>query len=366
VSIQPLKLYRQSTLRGFTICPRRTMHALIAGPDSTRGWVGRTGDLGRAFHEFQFRYLTTLKGSDDQQLSTQEAIEIMYEILAEAPFTLPFEQMDDLRWLVLGYCDIKWDPRMLKGAELEKEIHADVACPDGEVRVFKGTPDVLMFDPPDGLLIIDAKSSKGKPAGPKVAPEPGEVVEARKYLSDLFQGDGYSYLGMRKYPSVQRVTFREYHLRSGQIRQGTLTREDLEHVERKLRVVMMNLDRALGEGEGSPLWEPKPGKHCAKQCPVARSCPIPEEQRGEGGIGSQETADSVARLYAVAKAQYTQSAAQLKAWQEAGNAAGRVSESEEVRWGPEPDAWSRKGNGRGFGLHAAVGLVDGENEERAA
>jgi hypothetical protein len=124
-------------------------------------------------------------------------------------------------------------------------------------------------------VIVDAKSGRGRPKGPRLEPAAGEVVEDRKYLSDLFQGDTYSYLGMRKYPSVQRVTFREYHLRSGQIRQGTLTREDLEHVERKLGIVMMNLDACGRRGRGVAVVGAAPGEALCASVPGGAVVPDP-------------------------------------------------------------------------------------------
>lgn len=354
MTLSPLVEYRQSHLRGFTICPRRTKHDLLAGPDSVRGWVGRAGDLGTAFHEFQFRYLTTLRDAGHVQMPTQEGIEVMYETLAELPFTLPFAQMDELRYLVLGFCDIKWDPRLLKGAAFEEELRADVVCPDGEVRTVKGTPDVLMFDPPEGLLIIDSKSGRGRAKGPRVEPEPGEVVEERKYLSDLFQGDTYSFLGMRRYPSARYVKFKEFHLRSGQVRQGTLSREALEHVERKLAVVMMQLDRAIGEGEDSALWAPRPGSHCARQCPVARSCPIPFEERGDGAISDLDDARLAARRFAVLEGERKALIDQVKAWvEDPSNAIPEANEDQVVGWRPP------LGKGRRFGLWSKSDFEEG-------
>jgi hypothetical protein len=50
------------------------------------------------------------------------------------------------------------------------------------------------------------------------------------------------------------------------------------------------------------------------------------------------------------KAQVEQSASQSKAWTEAGHPPGKANEREELRWGPEPDMWARKGGGRGFKL----------------
>ena len=349
------EVFRQSLLRGFTVCPRRTMHGMLAGENTTTGWVGYAGDLGTAFHEFAAEYLRTLYREGHGQMPTQEAIEVMYEVLARLPFTLPFEALDELRHLVLGFCDLLWNPKKILA--LEETLTSDVVCPDGEVRVLKGQPDVLMADPPHGLIVVDFKTGRGRPRGPRAEPEVGEVVEDRKYLSDLFQGDTYSLLALRRYPSARHVIFRELHLRSGQIRQGRLSREELEHVERKLAVTMMQLDRAIGEGEESPLWAPRPGSHCTRQCPVARSCPIPKEMRGDGAIESPADADGAARAFAVLEGQRKALIEQVKAYvEDPANPLPSANEDQVVGWKPP------SGKGRRFGLWPRADVVENESE----
>lgn len=347
-------VYRQSLLRGFTICARRTMHGMLVDDDLPTGWVETSGDLGTAFHAFQEKYLRQLAVSGEVQMPTQEAIEVMYEALAQLPFVLPFDDLDDLRIMVLKFCDIQWNPRLLKHAAFEEELRAEIVCPDGVTRVLKGTPDVLMFDPPAGLLITDGKSGRGRPRGPRTEPEPGEIVEKREYLSDLFQGDVYSLLGMRRYPTAQYALFREYHVRSGQIRQGRLMREQLEHVERKLAVLMMRLDDAISEGEASKLWRPRPGRHCTRQCPVARSCPIPQEMRGDGAIETPEQANEAAARWAVLEGEREALRGQLKAYvEDPSHPLPAANENEQVRWEPPV------GKGRKFGLHPSVEVERG-------
>lgn len=350
-------VYRQSLLRGFTICPRRTKHGLLVGDDMVTGWVERYGDLGTAFHEFAAEYLRTLYRQGQGQMPTQEAVEVMYEVLGRLPFTLPFEQLDELRWLVLGFCDLLWNPKRILA--LEETLTAEIVCPDGEVRTLKGQPDVLLADPPDWLIVADYKSGRGRPRGPRTEPEVGEVVEERKYLSDLFQGDVYSLLALRRYPTAQGVIFRELHLRSGQIRQGRLTREQLEHVERKLAVVMMNLDRAISGGEDSPLWAPRPGSHCTRQCPVVRSCPIPFEQRGDGAISDADDAHNAARRFAVLEGERKALIEQIKAWSEdPSNPLPAVNEDQVAAWKPPT------GKGRRFGLWSRADIES--SQETAA
>jgi hypothetical protein len=355
MSLERPEVFRQSLLQGFTTCARRTKHALIAGDDMTTGFVGHSGDLGTALHAVAREILRTLWKQGERQIPTQEAVEIMYEVIPTLPFALPFEALDELRWLVLGFCDYTWDPKRILA--LEEEIRVDVECPDGVTRVLKGQPDILLADPPDGLVVIDLKSGRGRPKGPRVEPEAGEVVEGREYLSSMFQGDTYSLLGLRRYPAAKRVTFRELHLRSGQIRQVTLSREALEHVERKLAVTMMLVDRAISEGEDSGLWKPRPGKHCARQCPVAVSCPIPREMRGDGSIESPEQADAAARAAAVLEGTRTALLESIKAWAEdPANPLPRVNEREVYAWNPP------LGKGRRFKLWAESDLVTASSE----
>lgn len=348
------EVYRQSLLRGFTICARRTMHGMLVDDDLATGWVDAAGDLGTAFHEWMAEYLRTLARQREAQMPTQEAVEVMYEVLARLPFTLPVEQLDDLRWLVLGFCDIQWNTKRILA--LEERLEAEIVCPDGVTRVLKGQPDILLADPPDGLIVIDAKSGRGRPKGPRSEPEEGEVIEGRKYLSDTFQLDTYALLGLKHYPAARRVTGRELHLRSKQVRQATVTREELEHVERKLASIMMSLDAAVAEGEESPRWRPRPGSHCTRQCPVARSCPIPQEMRGDGAITTAEEAHEAARAWAVLEGQRAALRGQLKAWvEDPTHPQPAANEGEQVRWEPP------LGKGRKFGLHPAV-VSNGEVE----
>lgn len=356
MSLERPEVFRQSLLQGFTICARRTKYGLIAGDDSTSGWVGYRGELGRAFHAVAAEILRTLHRQNERQMPSQECIEILYETLPTLDFALPFDALDELRWLVLGFCDYAWDPRRILA--LEERLTSEVECPDGVTRVLKGQPDILIADPPDALIVVDLKSGRSRPRGPRVEPEAGEVVEGRQYLDSTFQGDTYSLLALRKYPAAQRIVFRELHIRSGQIRQSTLGREALEHVERKLVTTMMLLDRAISEGEDSKLWAPRPGSHCARQCPVARSCTVPLEQRGPGGIENEMQAHAAAHAAAVLEGQRTALLGSLKSWvEDPANPLPRVNEREVYAWRPPT------GKGRRFGLVAEADLVSTTEEE---
>ena len=352
------EVYRQSLLNGFTTCPRRTKFGLLAGEEHTVGWVGHSGDLGTALHAVAREILRTLYRQGEPQMPTQEAIEVLYEVVGQLPFTLPTEALDDLRWLTLAFAGYRWNPKRILA--LEEEIRVPIECPDGQWRTLKGQPDILMADPPTGLIVIDLKSGRARPKGPRIEPEQGEIVEGREYLAGMFQGTTYSLLGLHTYPAARRVIFRELHLRSGQVRQMTLGRDELEHVERQLAHTMMQIDRAIGEGPKSELWAPRPGSHCTRRCPVARSCPIPREQRGEGGIATEIQARDAARALAVLEGQRAALISQLKAWvKDPNNPLPMANDHEFAGWNPP------LGRGRRFGLWD-VEVLEQPQEEAVA
>jgi hypothetical protein len=366
--------FRQSLLAGFETCPRRTMHGLRVGDDLAVGWVESTGDLGTVVHAVLAEILRSMWRQGERLIPTQEAIEIMREVYGRGSIVLPTEDRHTLRRLVLKFCAIPFPPqRFAIGAGgqpmIEQRLTLAVECPDGVTRTLKGQPDVILTDPPDGLIIRDWKSGRGKPKEPRdkslmvTSEETGNTLAiGKEYLSERghFQLDVYGLLallgrlddGTRLMPGVHNATLQEFHLRSGQIRQATLGIEEArEHVLDDIARHLMMLDRAIAEGPKSKLWKPRPGSHCLKQCPVSRSCPIPTEQRGEGALSTQAMADREAAAFVLTGARHEQGRLRLKAWEEAGNPAGRVNDREAVRWGPEDGAWQTKGGGRKFGVY---------------
>jgi hypothetical protein len=359
--------YRQSLLAGMEKCPRRTKADIQLG-DYTAGWTESSADLGTVGHAVFAAILEALrhpewgdlKPDGSKEISTQEAVEIMYEQVAAADVVLPYTDLEALLGMVLTFATFKFRPQSILC--IEQRLRLPIECPDGVVRVLKGQPDLVTSNPPTGLVIEDFKTGRGVPRTPRDKSlihtvEGVEVVIGRKYLSDRghFQGDTYGLLALKGFlddgtqisPSATHVDFRERHIRSNAQRLMRLTRDDLEHVRRRIGLKMMQVDQAIQDGARSKLWKPRPGSHCNRQCPVARSCPVPREQRGDGAIDSQAAADRAAAAFAVADAQREQIVAQSKAWTEDGNPPGKVNEHEELRWGPDPGAWAAKG-GRGF------------------
>lgn len=346
-------VFRQSLVAGFVTCPRRTRFALHAGDDVSTGWVEDTGDLGTALHEVAAEILRTLKRGKEERMPHQEAIEIMYETMRASRIVLDVPSLEQLRKLVLGLCRIRWVEPHRRILTIEEDLTLDILCEDGEIRTLKGTPDVVMLDG-TGVKIIDYKSGRGKPSAPKGPyPEAGKIVEGREYLSvrGQIQGEIYGLLALAQYLPATHYTFMEYHLRSGQIRQITLRRDELEHVQRRAALLLEQLDDAIAGGPKHPRWFPRAGAHCTRQCPVARSCPIPPEQRGDGVIDSQAKADRAAAAWAVLEGQRTGLRSQLLAAYEEGGLIGNANDHEQVRYEPLEQ---ERGVSRKFGVHPTI------------
>lgn len=341
--MRELATFRQSILSSFETCPRRT-RADMAIPDNlSTGNVGVSADLGTLVHEVNAEILRTLRRQGEAQIPTQEAVEIMREVYAASPIVLPAQERDDLRWLTLGFCNYRFEPKRFLA--IEQKLEASLRCPDGETRTVTGTPDLLMQDSGNGIIILDWKSGRGKPPSPRKPPPEGQPIQGKQYLSERghMQLDTYGFLAMTEYPAAEYAILRELHLRSGEIREATLGRDELEHVEHELAAHMQKLDTAIEEGEDSELWRPRPGRHCLRQCPVARSCPIPVEQRGEGSLENDEQADQMAREWPVVDGLRDHLRENLKAYHEDTGYAPQVGDGTVLRWK------EKEGGGRSFG-----------------
>jgi hypothetical protein len=280
---------RVSLLRMHDCCPQAAKWA-------TEGFQDFTTDeaaLGTVFHAVAEEMLKALRASGMPNIPTQEGIEIGYEVLARPDMPhLSSEGMEELRWLILGFCKHPWPAERIMS--LERRLFASIPCQDGVTRTLTGQPDVLIACPPDGAEIIDYKSGRTKPP----APRDGDFTKdnGRPYLSErgAFQLDSYGFLVLNTYPQMQWVRLRECFLRIGEEREATLYRADLEHVHRRLAIHLERLDKTL-TGEVKP--EARPGTHCKPQCPRISDCPIRSEERREGAIGDDDVALEYALRY---------------------------------------------------------------------
>lgn len=332
---------RQSLLRTFDACPQAAKWDAEA-PDFTT----EAQALGLAVHLVAEEMLRTLGRTGHEQIPEQELIEIAYEQIAkpECPH-LSTAQMSDLRIICIQLSRYEWTANRL--ISVEDRLFADVPCPDGKTRTITGTPDVLMAAPNHTAECIDYKSGFAAPPAPRNQndPEAWKKDSGRPYLSErgVFQLDCLGFLILKRYPSVQRVMLREFHVRIDEQREAILNREDMEHVERRLGVLAQRLDMMLA-GELEP--EARPGYHCRRRCPRPLDCPIPPDLRGEGSIVSDEMAKEYAERWAVLEGQRDRVRGALQAWLDSDDSGGPIILPESyLGWKPT------KSGGRSFGLH---------------
>jgi hypothetical protein len=363
----PLLRYRVTTLRQFaTGCPRST----VLASHHTTGSIGTAGHRGSALHAAIAEILRTLWRAGESQFErTEEAVAVLREVVAAGPWVITAADMLGVRNLdgstaesglvqmISSFAQTPWKPSrfmVIEGAlppfSGEARMTMEIVCPDGEVRTLSGAPDLVIADPPSSAIIVDHKQSMARPTQPREPVPDGQPIRGVQYLTDpqgdYFQLCAYGALAMSAFPSIKTVTLREMSWRwMGPPREATITREVVEeHVIPYLGTVMMQLDQALREGDGSTFAQPRSGKQCASRCSVKHSCPIAAEERGLGVIDGESAADDMGRRWRVLKALEPEMRKALKHWHEATGHCPDAGSGEQVRW--DGDVGSRK-----FGFH---------------
>ena len=134
--------------------------------------------------------------------------------------------------------------------DVEQRLHAEVGYPSPEggtvKRWISGTPDALLADPPGGAIALDYKTAPSAPAAGDQPHWSGDHLHVS--YGGYFQQRCYALLVMRNFPSVMKVTLREWYVLPDEIREATVPREALEHIEAEMSVNVELLDRGLIEG----------------------------------------------------------------------------------------------------------------------
>jgi hypothetical protein len=359
---------RQSLASNYDDCPLSAWFAMRYA----NGWSTTPQARGTIFHRTAAEILRTMQAQEVTTIPRKEALAILLEVChqrnvpAEDIVRVPMRQMPELRMSVDKFAK---DNTFSTGriVDIERKLEAEIAYADdnGEVRrrTITGTLDALLFDPPDGAVVIDWKDTFGLPPEPKDTEPKGYDDEELKGLSyhGYFQQRWYGYLVMRNYRNINRVTLREFYPRKTKVRKATIHRHQMEDVEQEIAAVVHALDRALAQGrpnlkpdadgyvdmDALQWWKPQPGKHCGF-CNKPTACPIEEEVRvANGGAVSEQTAPMWAARMQVAKRIEKMAREGLKGLIDAG------APPVPVRWakGRQVIGWyTIKGGGRRFGF----------------
>jgi hypothetical protein len=353
--------YRQSILAAVDNCALSTLFDLEGSAFNNAAQA-----RGIIFHRFAAELLRTLRATGEIKIPHEEAMRILYETAAqrdvpdEDVVIVPTRERRTLRICCLALADVPMNMTRLISVEERLTAELEYPGPDGMVkRIISGQPDALLADPPNGAIVLDWKTAPSPPAAPKNG-EQSHWTGDHQHVSyeGYFQQRVYALLVMRNYPSVDRVTLREYYVLKKEPRVATVPREALEHIEQELAAMCQTLDRAIMGGSKSQMWRPSPGRHC-DYCRRPTSCPIEREARvfgagggdGAGGITSESQAARIAAEDVLAVRVHKEAHDALKAWHETTgrpvpvkSAKGRVA----YRWG-ETSSGSRR-----FGIYPVL------------
>jgi len=319
---------------------------------------------GHIFHRFAAEVLRTLRRTGESQMPVEEGLQVLYEVAAQRDVPsaevvcLPIKEQRILRIAAIKFLHGQ-EFNMSRLIDVERRLYAEVTYPHPETgaalsRTITGQLDALVADPASemngweaGAIVPDWKLWRQPP--PRYEGEHQDSPEGVSYMG-YFQQRFYALLVFRNFPSVQRVTLREYYPLAEEARTATVHRDAEEHIEREIGLLAERLDRAIGEGSKSKIWRPSPGQHCSF-CAKPNRCPIEADVRafsGEGGIGRLSDARRYAAEYVLATHVRKQLHEALKPFvQQYGplpvkSAKGRY----EVRWKA-----NESGKGRRFGVH---------------
>lgn len=371
-AIRRFPTLRQSLLSSYDDCNLSAYFELRYA----RGWSTHPQSRGTMFHRYAAECLRTMQRQRMNSISVTEAREILLEVCRQQGVDrrdivrVPLRMMPELRMAADKFArDNSFSIERL--VDVERRISAPITyrLANGQkvTRDLTGQLDAVIFEPPDGAVVLDWKDTWGLP------PEPKEIEREEHYDDDelkalsyhgYFQQRFYGWLVMMTYSNIQRVTLREFYVRKTKVRKATLHRGQLDQVEEELAILAEAFDRAIMQGspakalrgdeegyvdfEELGAWGPSPGKHCGF-CTRPTACPIEEETRvsAGGAATSPETAGKWAARLQLAERIREAAIKALKGYVEEGGAPVPVKWSK----GRRVIGWYKTKGGRRFGFY---------------
>jgi len=382
--IRAFPTLRQSVLAKHDDCPLSAYMEMRWA----NGWSTHPQARGTIFHRTAAEILREMHRNGTSRIPREVAWAILIDVSRQRDVPpedivrVPLREMRDLRMAVEKFAkDNEFSTANL--VSVEERYSAEITYParDGGLvtRTLTGQPDAVLWGGDGEVVVLDWKDTWALPPEPKERkPDayvgPDDAMRGISYHG-FFQQRFYGWLLLRAFPSIQRVTLREFYARRTQSREATLTRDRLYEVEHELSVLVQAFDDAILQGEpafpfgwfpevdretGELLdrhtldiermgrWKPQPGKHCGF-CPRSRHCPIDEDTRIEVGAppATEERARALAAELQAIDAIRDKIIPSLKAWVEL---AGRPVP---VKWakGRRVLGWYMTRGGRRFGFY---------------
>lgn len=156
---------RQSRLSSFDQCALMTRF----DEDMRSGWSGHPQGRGQIFHRFAAKALLAMAAAEEKQIDEEVALSILRECLRqhdvpdEEVVNIPFEQIKDLRWVVVKWAaDNEFDIEYLAAIEQRIDAVVQYPHPDGGWvdRIVTGALDALFIPEPGWAVVIDWKDAQ--------------------------------------------------------------------------------------------------------------------------------------------------------------------------------------------------------------
>lgn len=314
--------WRQSRIASFDACPLSLKFSMEVDLRQSPGKMGHLGARGVLAHRCFAAAVNLMRTHREREIGVDQMMELLTRVVAQREWptsgggwepcpddevvSLPIEE---LRWLRVA-C-VRWAYQQTFTIErvvaVERRLYGtiDVVGPDGDIyqREITGMPDVLLSGPGrDEATLIDWKTGWAPPARKKERTPENPDVEDK--LSDMgyVQQVVYGWLVLMNFPSIQKVTEREYYVFADEdpVREASVERWEMERIQDILAAKVSQMDAAI---EADPAlrvrqaaarkakkpvpqgrWFPVPGTHCGfcvgrRLCPVRKHFGIPTTER---------------------------------------------------------------------------------------
>lgn len=324
------EILRQSSIAQFDRCALSYLFTLQQ-PAVLHQHAGIYTARGTLFHRWVARAIRQMRAEGWTSYPVEMGLELLLIVIAQRDVPddevvhLPMEELRWLRVLVTRWCEGGNfnAQRVLDMGDVadddspDARLYMKVPVPDGQggmyERTISGRPDVVVADPPQGVIVVDWKSGWAPPS--REVERAGRTEQDDQKLSDqgYAQQVIYGAILLANLPAIQQVTLREAYLMSGEYREATVHRWELERILDVLGGIISQMDAAIASGPDSDRWVPTGGTHCAL-CPRPRACPIKD---WEGIPATEEEARLMATEWHVSAIVRKDRTPYLKGWVDA-------------------------------------------------
>lgn len=273
---------RQSFAATYDHCPKSA--ELSSRYDAASHAIGR----GTVLHAFACRVVNECIAANERTYDPDKGRELMEAMIAESSEAIDAPEFDVLMGLAWKFCaEHVFDVENIVDVEEQYTAHV------GGVTL-TGRPDFVSIC--QGVAEVhDYKTAF--------------AVDPESEIGGTFQGRFYAKLILDAYAHVDQVVLVWDYVRWGEPRTATVSRYELDGIDRYLTALVARVTRSRTEDD----WPAVPGSWCSI-CPAPEECPLLRAERRDGAPTDVEMAGEYGKQILVTEALLKQRKEQLRAW----------------------------------------------------